>query len=473
MIAIRSKHKIIVLFSLFCIALSSPTTDLFSQNNRLKHVDEGDITREEVQRYIGYENLLLRYLTLPYDVAINVNERGNFVNMGYLLLMFLPLLFLALIWRHTLFRILTMFFMFLLVILSTSNSLILTKTGIKRNAIRNVDGDFVNDMVVTWADQPLAFLVKQIYTLNNYIYRPFNGISDSISGESDQITYPIVIGIFCFFGYIVYSYASRFKKGPLVVMGLIFFFYSFFWIATSSGILWYGYLMMFLGIMMLFLLLQKSKEESVLNLTWFKYTLFAFCGIWMMMNFVQRMTNINPGSHESRYGQEMINMVSFEYGTGKLKENQIVNKIYPGFDQVIKRINRDKNSLVYKVGTSMTYFVENNHRRVYSDNQLGVFNQLVMDYPDRETMNKVFKASGFKYIILDLNTPTLDKTQERTLIKKYNQFLQYIFENPEIEILSTNRIIEMTNPNTGKKDRMYGLFGDIIANGSYAIFALK
>jgi len=50
--------------------------------------------REELHRYIGYEELLPRYVSLPYDIIMNTNIAGPFVDIGYFFLLFFPILLL-------------------------------------------------------------------------------------------------------------------------------------------------------------------------------------------------------------------------------------------------------------------------------------------------------------------------------------------------------------------------------------------
>jgi len=47
-----------------------------------------DARREEVQRYFGYEDLAYRYITIPYDITMQTNQQGRFVDIGYALFAF-------------------------------------------------------------------------------------------------------------------------------------------------------------------------------------------------------------------------------------------------------------------------------------------------------------------------------------------------------------------------------------------------
>jgi len=70
------------------------TEQVNPQKGKVK--SEGEIQKElifeEIQRYLGYETLPVRYLSLPYDVTMNANVDAYYVEIGFLMLMFIPLI---------------------------------------------------------------------------------------------------------------------------------------------------------------------------------------------------------------------------------------------------------------------------------------------------------------------------------------------------------------------------------------------
>ena len=60
---------------------------------------ENDGKRIEIERYIGYEDLLSRYLTLPYDVSANTSNQGRFFDIGYVIFAITPIALLFLTYR--------------------------------------------------------------------------------------------------------------------------------------------------------------------------------------------------------------------------------------------------------------------------------------------------------------------------------------------------------------------------------------
>ena len=54
---------------------------------------------------------------------------------------------------------------------------------------------------------------------------------------------------------------------------------------------------------------------------------------------------------------------------------------------------------------------------------------LSRDRDDKKTIAR-FKNAGFKYLIIDMKTPTIDKTPGKTLTAKYKALLEFLMRNP-------------------------------------------
>jgi len=471
----------IVLVLFLMLGASFADQEIFAQESDKKdltHVKDTDIRKEEIQRYIGYEKLLYRYFSLPYDTTMNINERGNFVDIGFLYLMFLPLMVIILIRREN--KVLSWLIGIMMVsmfIISTSNSFLLdTSQGLNPTSnqmIKNSDGVFQSQYTGTFSDSPSTFITNKIYLLNNILYKPFALLGYTITGQSDHFTYPILILLFILSGFFIHRLLSSKDSTNISTIGYLFFNYSFFWLVLSSGIVWYGFFMLFLGLIMMLYLLQKIKEREPFQYKWLKPVFVGFVSIWIFMCFTNKISSITPGIPESQYGKGLFHSIFFDYNTGKKSEKDVLERIYPSIYDVFRTINKNQKNLVYRVGTSFSYFVENNHERVYADNQLGLFNALTIKYTDKEELARVLKASGFKYMIIDFNTVTIDKTTEKSLTRKYNSLMNFLFKNSHVKVLATNRVIKVRNEQTGQDQNYYGIFGkDIVFNGSYAIVEL-
>lgn len=133
-------------------------------------------------------------------------------------------------------------------------------------------------------------------------------------------------------------------------------------------------------------------------------------------------------------------------------------------------INSDKSALVWRIGTTMTYFIDDNHKRVMSDNQLGVFKPLRFVYKDDNELIDAIKASGFKYFIIDLNTAWIDQTPKKTLKTKFESLMNFVKDNNRMKLMATDRIV--ADDSSGSLKYHYRVFGQTYYSGTFAIYEL-
>lgn len=461
---------------LFYICITLLPGVLSSQdNNGVK----SDVKREEIQRYVGYETLMYRYLSLPYDVTMNNNERGTgFLDIGFLLLMFLPILVMLRFKHRWSVLIIVSALMLVMFIVSTANSFLFNK-HIKGGIEINNDGI---RLPATPDESPGQIfninentslndrIIRTFFNINNTLYTPFRKIGIQISGQKDHVTYPLILllfgGVFCLWMFM--GRAST--KIPSILIVSTFLLFAFYWFILSPGIVWYGFLGILLGLITLVLLLSQDKPTK-LDDRLGNYTFYGMAGLWIIIALGSRISNVQPGYPEEFLGKTTMNPVSMKYIAGEFDENTVINLYYKNTSKVFDLINRDENALVYRIGTSFSYFIDNNHERVLTDNQLQFFNAITKIYPDKRDIANALEASNIKYFIIDLNTPTLDNTPEQTLTKKYNLAMNFLFQNPRMELLATDRVI--TKQGEGGQ-RYNGMFGNaIVENGTFAIYRMK
>lgn len=432
-----------------------------------QNLSDGNAKREEIQRYFGYETLLYRYLSIPYDTTMNANERGDFATVGFLYLLLLPLLFLVR-YRKKLWVTITIPLLLLFIfIISTSNGFIYNYD--KNQMMINKEGTLQYQSDLS-KDGPGTVILKGVYNVNNQLYKPFKSIGNAISGENDYVTYPIVLAIFFSFCALLYYNFRKTKRKLVLALAAIYFIFTFLWYLLSGGIVWYGFLSFFLGLICMILLLPKM--DNTFNRT-VNYSTYSLIGLWIFIGVIARISNINPSLPASVQGKNMVNPIFLQLLVGQKTEQQVIDRVYNNLSGVIKKINRDEKALVYRVGTSFTYFINDNHQRVFMDNQLSFFRALEKKYPDKIERAKALKASNFKYLIIDLNTPTLDNTPEQSLVNKYNGLLEFVYKNPKTNLLATNRQVYALNAEGGASDKLsYNVFGKVKVNGTYAVYEI-
>ena len=433
-------------------------------------VDQSDSKKEEIQRYIGYEELLFRYLSLPYDSTMNINERGNFVDYGFLYFMFLPLLFIVYfrrknIWITTLFSVLLM----VTILLASANSYLYDTGNGTYNKTTN--GKTLGVFSPDFQSAPIATITGKFYEFFHLLYTPFAWVAENLTAQKDHITYPFLIALFLIFSLALIKEYKDHNSNALKSTAFLFTNYFLFWLILSSGIVWYGFLILSLAPIFIFIFLNKIKEKQQFHFKWLSSSFYAFLGIWVIMVFALRIGNITGATPPQQYGQSFFHPVIYDYNSGVKDYKEVMDKMYPDLYNTLEEMNKS-DGLVYKIGTGLTYFVKNNHTRLFEDNQLGSYNWMTQYYKDKTEISEALKFSGFEYIILDLNTVTIDKTRNRSLTQKYNSFLEYVTDNPTVQLINTNRVIEKTDPNSGAKQLYRGLNGKVVFSGSYAVFKL-
>ncbi len=424
-----------------------------------------DPKREELQRYFGYENLLYRYMTLPYDVSINTNQPGNFLEIGFLYLLILPLLLMATSLNRKRFWI-YMIIAMILFIISTSNSWLFSHKINKIDSNPALIDNYLSN--VKFGEEPLDIITGHIYSISHSLYKPFGSIAEALSGDQDHVTFPLILLMLLAGIFFVMKSESKSEMRRLFIAFTVF--YGFYWFSFAGGVIWYGYILLFVFYLFILTLLSRLGKDSVIG-KFFHYSFLIGAIVCMTLGIVNRFSNINPNTPETNLGKGIFNPLFLDYACDRKTEEDILQLIYYQSAKTFAQINIDKRSNILRIGTSMTYFIDNNHKRVQIDNQLGTFYALRKRYPDNSVLVDALKASNINYIIYDLNTATIDYTPEKSLTRKANLFMDFVKNNPRVKLLSSDRIVQEIVNN--KPEYRVALEGQTYYNqGSYAIFQL-
>jgi len=157
------------------------------------------------------------------------------------------------------------------------------------------------------------------------------------------------------------------------------------------------------------------------------------------------------------------------YGLGRMDESRLMEFLFPRYEPVLEIINEDEDALVYRIGTFFQYFIERNNERVLEDNQLAYFDNLYNLMPDKLKLVTLLKRQGYKYMIIDFNVHTIDKTPDQSLLKKTRRFEAFLQDNSGLEIIGTDRVV--TNR---QGQQVYNTRGRKLVNeGTYVAYRLK
>ena len=417
--------------------------------------DKQQAFEEEIIRYLGYEEIPVRYISLPYDVTMSHNVERNFMDIGYMLLMFVPLLF---IWRVRIlkWRIVLFILLGLMWISSLGSSHVLSPEG---NKIFN-RGDLLSEHISSLEGDILRKGVAQVYHAARLVYSPLADLIEKTTSGGDHFTYIILLGIIYLLYFLFDRYSSSKREG--FYLGALLLFYCFFMLVLSAGIIWYGFLMFPL----LYLEISKYAARSKL----YKNYLFITGGIFVLMAYFLKVSNLYLLSDK---GMGMLQPPILAYNFSGTKGNDIYEGYFRNIGPALEQINSENESLIYQAGTSLAFLIEKNNERVFKDGILNIHSQLVDKYKYKSKVNEALKASGFRYLIVSPNLYVVDQTPEKSLTAKFQKMLGYLHQNPGLQLLATDRLVRKTTQD-GQVTTDYDMFGDdIIQNGSYAIYEIR
>lgn len=463
----KSFNRLLALLGLLLLLVVGATAQ---ENNEDKKIEGADAVREEIQRYMGYEPLLPRYLTLPYDATTNANVYGPFVDIGHLFMALIPILFLFGFRKKPWMGILFMILLSFLLYISVGSGKIYHKNSFLNTTTFSVQNS--NDQVSSFP----SIIIAPIYKAVGNSYGAINRFFNQQSGNADKFTYPF---LFLMFGLMIFIIRQRTlgHKNEKRIFILFISFFTFMWMLLTAGIIWYGYPMIALSILVILASISPKRNEldkgnliasrskQIIGLT----SIAIFIGLSLVYRLSNYQTLVNKNM-----GKLMFDVGELKYQSGRQNKREVLEGFFPGgFNDAIQKINLEDESLIYGVGTVLPFFVTKNDKRVFKDNQLQNFERLRTQFKDKNTLIEVLKSGGFKYIFVDLKTYVIDKTPEKTLQKKYLEFMRVLFENSKVELLATNRKIN-TSQDPQKPKPEYGVFGKPIPGhqGNYAIFEL-
>lgn len=474
-----NNNKLILRLSFFIlISLLSLVTVVAQQDDSNENIVESEdpkvevysAVREELHRYMGYEELLPKYFSLPYDVVMNTNISGPFLDISYLFLLFLPILFLFGI-KNKWFKLVTVTLMLLFMIISLPS-------GYRSNKlvkVEEVSTALSRELAETpFLVAPIPHLKLQLTQMANTIYLPIHhNIIDVISGEGDGITYPI---FFILFVLVFFILQNRMKDASSLARIIAYFFlmYCFLWLILGAGVIWYGLLMLPLGL--IFVGIEAMKNRNKTN--FFKYTFFLFGSIWMVCALTYRLGNYSEsltdeqrslGGTQKDLNRGAVHQGPLLYGLGRTNKAGLIDFLFPGYNDVLTEINNQPEALVYRIGTYFQYFINRNDERVLEDNQLAFFDNTYNLVPDKKQLVGVLKSQGYRFLIVDFQVASIDRTPDESLRKKARRFEEFLRNNTALQIIGTDRVVINSSG-----QRVYGVGGrELVSNGTFVAYKIK
>lgn len=396
--------------------------------------------REELQRYIGYENLPMRYFTLVYDVLMGNNITIDSYDIGFIFFTVFPILFL--IYRpKSWWWLFPLSFIYLFISIpygiAATQNISLNEVLKQENALWGID-----------------FWNKTVLRVDVWM--------ESHAEDFKSWTYFLMTTLFLGLLKLIQTNKSQLNSIVTLFMVLLFF-----WVLLSSGVPWYGIMLIPVGLLIMGMAFE-NKVSWISSSNSFVLLMGIIVSIQMLIWLTFRLSGYYATSQLNGY---MAEAASIQYQTGYIDEKsyqQVLTKV-PA--ELLDYINSNPAHLIYRNGTNLQYFIQNNKKRVFEDNQLGNFELLNGVFSDKIDIARAMELSGIKFLIIDLNMANIDKTPEKSLFKKYEKLIRFLYGNAKLKLLYTDRIIQ--NRITGQREQQVFDNGQtIIQPGSLAIYMI-
>jgi hypothetical protein len=433
--------------------------------------------REEIKRYIGYEEGLPLYLSVPYDVTMNTNVRYlKYLDISFLFLLMLPLLMFSQSGKLALPKNIVLILTTLLIW-----TLSLYSVYVNNGAAPTAD-DITNgaEQVLFNHYGPMQSLLSPLFMgiQNGFgaMGRSLHGLYSVLAGFSFLLTF-IVLAVLTALSY--WLFRERLDKLSANFKGVMAFAFAFgaFWLVLGSAIVWYALPVFALLLMLIaYAIYQPQKASSEGLKTYWRAFAIGVAGLYLLfttcLNFMS--TTESADNADMRFQKSFV-----LYATRPMTEQEAFFDFNPFLVETVKRINRGGvEDKVYRVGTYFNYHIRYNDQRVYEDNQLELFDSFLDKNRNPRAFLQALKDNGFKYVLYDLYTPGLDNTPEQSLAKKANRFLQLLRSAPEAELIFTDNLVEAPQGQRSRIGRItlpgqLSLGGNVVQQGSFALFELK
>lgn len=443
----------------YSLVYSPEEIDAIKAQQKTSLSEEGIASNADFWRYFGYETGINNYIKLPWNLTFQVNQKGEFTDISFLFLIFLPCIFLFLPFKKSLYKVLF--------------------------------AGCIGLAFLYWIPSPISVLLTNIFRVIDLPYGY------------------IFIAMVYFFPLVFLSFTldtSEKNIKPLLGLLTLWTLYTFLWAISSYGIVWYGIVMYVLSFaMIVFSLNIGSQQDEEIGYLWSQLTLFFVFCYFFASAFPHALTNLKNASFlEYKLWQitqqEAIFLGHPEYfpilvktnmnlqgqqelleiqkqslllllqkynvsvpeilaSIGKVNELSSFHSLLLQLEKIdqyelSKEISWQRNNLylhvlypdenekntqaVYRVGTFMKYYISENYKRTWDDNLLFGFENYIYD-PDIDLSIERLQKMWVSQILLDLNAATIDQDPRKELTQRYEHILA-LTSNPKVKLVETDSI---------------------------------
>ncbi|MFA5916845.1 MAG: hypothetical protein WC850_01260 [Candidatus Gracilibacteria bacterium] len=438
----------------------------------------GQAVNADMGRYFGYEQGINNYLKIPYSLTMQSNQRGEYTDITYIFFALLPVLFLFIPLKKAWYYIViysTVLFEVLYYILPGSK-VALTSLFNKIElplGYAVIFGAFIASLLffkfaTNWKKDKMMklFIVNLVFTVFYVFLWDIAAFGIVWYGITMYMCLLIFIGIGLH--YITRDDPEIDNDNNLYTLKAINFFAIFIIISIyfvksaiphmftnfnedsymhyKAGLIKeneaiFAYHSDYINI--LFELNIKEEKKKQLIIDYKKDILDFFSKNNFPEDFKNALNQINNIN-------QLNDFLNFFILNGELKNNlpaqtyqlmvqtltKTKSKLY---NELVSPSKENKSdAIIYRMGTFIKYFVTENHYRLYDDSLIFTFDDYIYNKDIDKTVDN-FKNIGMKYILVDLNTPTIDKDPRHSLTTRFENLLK-TFTSKRLEIIDSDSI---------------------------------
>lgn len=432
-------------------------------------------------RYFWYEKWINNYLKIPYSLTMQTNQRWEYTDITYIFLALIPVIFLFIPLKKDWFYIgiySILLFEILYFMLPWSKEVL-------TNLFNNIELPLWY-AVILWL--LLSFLVFFKYATNwkqdkilklfvlNLVFAIFYIFLWDIAAYGIVWYWITMYMCFLLFIWIWIYYITRENKEidnndnfyvvKVINFFVIFIIISIYFVKSSfphmftnfnedSYMHYKAWLLKeeesiftyhgdYLNILFELNIKEEKKSDFIKNYKKEVYDFFAMNNYPdEFKNAVEQVDNINRlnellsifiYSPQMKKTLETMDVVKYQTLIKRLTE--IRSNI---FENIVSPSKENKSdAIIYRMWTFLRYFITENNYRLTEDSLINTFDDYIYDKDINKTVDN-FKKLWMKYIVVDLNTPTIDKDPTHALTNRFENLLK-TFTSQRLEIVDTDSI---------------------------------
>lgn len=419
---------------------------------------DGKSQNEDFSRYFGQESGLNNYLKLPANLTFQKNQSGEFTDITYIFLAFFPAILLFVRWKKYGNKKWTQYIFLIFV---AAGMLLMIHYYFNKSTWLL----FSWLLGTIWLPLWYAFIIGWILFLISLIHLLVNNDEDGIRIKEIFIVLMVYgflflisafgivwYGVFVYFLFltIIWLGALAFisykddeedtQLGVKVTISFLFFIFIIVYIFRSA--LPHGWNNLTTAGMNEYKYKKLTQNESIFTYRNDYITAIATMNVldpalivkraWLLAKSATLKSILTPERLSSMWPADLHQIIIYfitQIEAGKIKQdkqiivNDIANIGHELYTSILSPKWTDVNlKWIYRIGTFMTYLINQNQKRYIDDSLIFEFETFFYDPSPEKTIDRMKKV-WLSYLLTDLNAATIDRDPRRALTTRFEHLL--------------------------------------------------